>query len=486
MWTNLRKLADSMAVPLASSAKMQASTSPIPSLAVGTNPAPGLKGPKGLAPRTNYSRVNAGAPPAADVGAGQKAVPPDPNSMLRKAASEDSMISPHMTIQQMVKAAAASVQKRASIEAEAARHQVAPSEVDLGLDEKVASAHIPAELESISTETVEKLACAVEYVLSVEKEAAEATVQNGPGDGPTALKVQEAQSSNNEIEAGGQGQATSPRQPPMNPSLQKDPTRTSDPGTGLETNDDAQLPPYPEKISAPIDLIRKTAASFSAGGALRRGKELLTGSKARQLAKDLKAHDGALPSAARQPMEQALKSETRKHHATVGAAAGGAGLLAGGLRGKKKEASGVDSRLVDAFLGLRKQAEDAVNPARSASGEPGGAPVGGQPQGSTHLVASNEAAINATKGQAKEKAKQDVGKVVEEPAQSAATDKTLGQAFEHTEQAGTKISSSMKSAAARALLEKLSADAKKKVKSSMGGGQFQAPPVGGVASGPAV
>jgi len=349
-----------------------------------------------------------------------------------------------MTIQQMVKAAAASVQKRASIEAEAARHQVAPSEVDLGLDEKVASAHIPAELESISTETVEKLACAVEYVLSVEKEAAEATVQNGPGDGPTALQVQEAQSSNNEIEAGGQGQATSPRQPPMNPSLQKDPTRASDPGTGLETNDDAQLPPYPEKISAPIDLIRKTAASLS-----------------------------------------------------VGAAAGGAGLLAGGLRGKKKEASGVDSRLVDAFLGLRKQAEDAINsassssgsavdPDTSASGEPGGAPVGGQPQGSTHLVASNEAAINATKGQAKEKAKQDVGKVVEEPAQSAATDKTLGQAFEHTEQAGTKISSSMKSAAARALLEKLSADAKKKVKSSMGGGQFQAPPVGGVASGPAV
>ena len=42
---------------------------PIPTPSISPTFAPGKKGPAGLAPRTNYSRVNTGEPPAADAGA---------------------------------------------------------------------------------------------------------------------------------------------------------------------------------------------------------------------------------------------------------------------------------------------------------------------------------------------------------------------------------------------------------------------------------
>jgi hypothetical protein len=108
------------------------------------------------------------------------------------------------------------------------------------------------------------------------------------------------------------------------------------------------------------------------------------------------------------------------------------------------------------------------------------------PQGSTSLVASNQAAIDYTKGEAKAKAKADAGKVLEEPVQSARTDKTLQRTLDHTGEAGVKISEATRVLAARALLEKLSeeARAKQKKKQSIGGmGTYQAPAVGGVASG---
>jgi hypothetical protein len=168
---------------------------------------------------------------------------------------------------------------------------------------------------------------------------------------------------------------------------------------------------------------------------------------------------------------------------------------AGGGEGEK-EASAVDPRLVDLYLAMVKQAEDAINPAKiaagaavppetSMAGEAGGAPAGGQPQGPTGLVGSNESAINYSKRDAKSQVKPQLAKVLTEPALSAAHDHTLDQAFDHTGQAGVKISHSMKTAAARVLLEKLAAEAcgpdgKPKKKMGAGMGQFQAPPVGGV------
>jgi hypothetical protein len=163
--------------------------------------------------------------------------------------------------------------------------------------------------------------------------------------------------------------------------------------------------------------------------------------------------------------------------------AGGAGAgLAGAAYGAKKlydkkkshtsesseesKAAGVHD-LVAYMTARVKQAEDAINPAQisagpavppdtNMAGEPGGTPVGGAPQGPTHLVGSADAARAYSKGQAYANRKQDLAQYFAEPALQAAHDKTLQVAFDNTSNAGPKIASaSVKTAAARALLSKL-------------------------------
>jgi hypothetical protein len=135
--------------------------------------------------------------------------------------------------------------------------------------------------------------------------------------------------------------------------------------------------------------------------------------------------------------------------------------------GKGKTASAIR----DAF---KKVAEDAINPAKisagaatppdtSASGESGGAPAGGAPQGPTGLIGSNESAINYKPGTAHSPRKAELKSYFNEPALSSATDKTLAAAFENTGKAGTKFASAQvgtgtKVAAARAVLAKLAED----------------------------
>lgn len=133
---------------------------------------------------------------------------------------------------------------------------------------------------------------------------------------------------------------------------------------------------------------------------------------------------------------------------------------------KSKKASMNDlAAALDAYV--EKAAEDAINPAKisagaavppdtSASGESGGAPVGGMPEGNTSLVSSIDSAINYTKGQAKAKSKEEMKAYTNEPALK--DDGALAAAFSHAGEAGTKMSSvqgSVKTAAARALLSKL-------------------------------
>lgn len=128
---------------------------------------------------------------------------------------------------------------------------------------------------------------------------------------------------------------------------------------------------------------------------------------------------------------------------------------------------------------IAKQAEDAINPAHisagaavppdtSASGQPGGQPVAGPPQGATSLISSNQAAIDYTRGQAKAPEKAQMAGRLTEPMQSSAHDHILQQAFNATGQAGVKISSEqpatsdevMRVAAGRALLSKLASAGK--------------------------
>ena len=137
-------------------------------------------------------------------------------------------------------------------------------------------------------------------------------------------------------------------------------------------------------------------------------------------------------------------------------------------------------------LGLYKQAEDAINPAKIAGGAapaqgetppPGAAPseegVPSEPSDVNKqkaMVDSNQAAIDYTKAKAKADPKSDMKDVLKEPALSAATDKTLGKVLDHTD--GAKISHDLtRVAAARAVLSKLAETAgcasKKEKKSAM-------------------
>jgi hypothetical protein len=69
------------------------------------------------------------------------------------------------------------------------------------------------------------------------------------------------------------------------------------------------------------------------------------------------------------------------------------------------------------------------------------------------MIASNEAAINYTKGEAKANPKSDVAQVLNEPPLSAAHDKVLQQAFDATGRAGVKISSAQPQGMAKTALQ---------------------------------
>jgi hypothetical protein len=142
-----------------------------------------------------------------------------------------------------------------------------------------------------------------------------------------------------------------------------------------------------------------------------------------------------------------------------------------------------------ASLGLYKQAEDAINPAKISAGKEPKEPelasaseegVPAEPSDVNKqkaLISSNAAAINYTKRQAKADPKDDVGDVVSEPAQSAATDRVLSEALSNTNEAGAKIAAAdiTRLAGARAVLTKLAqahnvpVNGKKKKLSMMGG-----------------
>lgn len=425
------KQAEATAIPFADSSVTQASMAPVPTTAVGNKPAPGQTGPKGMAPRTNYSRVNAGSAHTADLGASaQKSLAPDSQSFLphKVAHTEVHMnVSPRVTIHDMIKAAAAGASHSAEVALEAERYTQTPT-----VSTKQASSN--NDPESIPTAYVEKLAEAMEYVVSeMDKEAT-------AGEGPNHLEVTEAPGGKNPFQPGNQGHATSANLPPKNPGTYKPSETPTGPATALEDNT------HRKHASPTASELRKAASKAPE-------KEMCKG-----CGKEKDACSCSKTAAATEPL------------------------------------GAVDPRLVDLWMTTVKQAEDAINPAKisagaavppdtSASGEAGGAPAGGKPQGATNLIASNDSAINYTKGQAKAAPKADVRKYVTEPALSSAHDKTLGMAFANTSKAGVKIAS-MRSTAARVLLEKMAAEsedeeAKKKKKES--GGGFTAPPVGGVA-----
>ena len=468
--------------------KDQTAIAPLPMPAIENKPAPGQTGPKGLSPRTTYSKVNTGSPPVMDAGAmGQKASPNRGMEFLpaKVAAQRGSTMTTTMharpSLQDMVKQAMAGAASALSTNLEAARQETAQRGT-------TKTASVKVDTSEVSTEMVSKLAGALEFIEQQLRKEAE-----GPGEGPGSLTVMQASASEtNMMDAGHSGEATSKNQPPMNPPLQPEKVQEGNAGTGLQTNDSmmhGEQPVEPIKnASAALNVLSRlgkagTDKEASAAGKLMAARDSVKGA--------LGAAKGFGAKAVGKGKELGAKAGdfAKSHPKSVGgaglaaAAATGAGLKMTANRRnayKSKEGSAPISF-------IRKLAEDAINPAHisspasvnPAAPPPGAAPAGEQvpsePSDVTSqksMISSNEAAINYTKGQAKADPKKDVNQVLTEPALSSAHDKVLNEVFENTGRAGVKISSAkepMKKTATQvaaqrvtlnALLKQASADVK--------------------------
>lgn len=380
--------------------------------------------------------------------------------------------------------------------------------------------------DAVPTEYVHKLAGALDYMVK-SAEIGTTTIQ--PGKGPNTLEVMEATSSETNIDAGQQGQATSKNVPPQSPPTQSSGV-AKDPSNAMQTNDEMMHGEQPvdpmgnEKTSAVylrnLEALGLSKVAKEEGGSRHVDKRLLFGTGG---AAALGAEKGKRWDAWKDGTKHQLKEQGKgilsgglggaalgatvgaiKNRSLAGAGRGalagvGTGALlgnvAGGLKSqvdrkgadiiekhRKKEASLLERNLE--ALGI-KQAEDESGAKLTGGGNAAVPPPGASPSEEQvpsepsdvskqkGLISSNDAAINYDKGQAKADPKSDVNKVLSEPALSAATDKTLQKTLDHTSQAGVKISSDLtRTAAAQALLAKLAQkaeeDAKKKKQSMMG------------------
>lgn len=431
---------------------------------VGNKPAPGQTGPRGMAPRATYSRVNTGAPPTPGVGTEGKSTPPRGMEFLPKVAYREKIsmanIMSRPTMQDLVKEAMAGTLTKVHISAEAARALGVPPV------EQAKTAAAPPSM--VPSDVIEKTAAALEFLASKEAASPGSAGVASPGVGPgqgagQVMQVLEAESSGANIDAGQQGQATSKNVPPKDPPMQSTKEQKADPSNAMQTNDDMQ------HAEQPVDPMHNEKASIAA----QKQAEALFRKNAGVM--------GLLKAGGRMPPTAALK------------------------RVKDMEADKEASALKRKNLGmLKKMAEDAINPAQisagAASAQGATAPQGVSPSEEGPIpsepsdvnsqkrhIASNQAAIDYTKRDAKKDPKKDLGHLLTEPALSASTDKTLERTLDHTGQAGAKIASSRltKTAAAHALLLKMAEETAaevvgkvpkgKKKASQMGGGGLSTP-----------
>ncbi len=372
---------------------------------------------------------------------------------------------PRPSIHDLMKEAMEGFVTKSTINDEALRQmenvgvKTASAEEDPGVD------RVPAEFIGKITNGLEFLAKEAEAGrLDLNKAATAMTASGvGPGQGPNTLTVTPTAGRGEPPGPGGQGEAT--QKPPMNP-----PSASSgvakDPPTGLQTNASMM---YREQPADPMN--GKTASAAPSlfdrnRAALGLPKVASLEEKNREALKKLSMCGDAIAAKMETPKSEPKSTE------------------------KKAADANVVTSLFEAHrakvASLKKMAEDAINPAHISAGAapaqgatppPGAAPAGvgvpSEPADVTRqksMISSNEAAINYTKRQAKADPKSDLGRVLKEPALSAATDKTLNLAFAHTQQAGAKIASDLtRTAAAQALLQKLAEEAdasKKKEKTS--------------------
>src|SRR3989304_5376159 len=353
-----------MGSALPDQSKPQAALAPIPQQAIENKPAPGQTGPKGMSPRTTYSRVNTGVPPIMDAGAmGQKSSPNRGMEFLpAKIAAQRGFTMTTMherpSLQSMVKAAMAGTTQQLSVNLEASRQASTR-----GGATKTASA--PVDLDKhVPTELAHKLAGALGYIEQQLRKEAELM----PGEGPGALTVLEAGASGGPILSGGDsGQATAQNQPPRTPALQAEEVQSGNAGTGLETNDDMS---HPEQPIEPI----KNASGLAASNMQRLRKMAGIADVAKGAVGKVK---GVANKINKSPTLMRASEFVKEHKTPLAAGAGAlVGAGAGAALGSRKKEGSAPIAL------LRKLAEDAINPAHieSAKGQ-GDSPEGASASG---------------------------------------------------------------------------------------------------------
>lgn len=413
------------------SATGASAASPLPTPSISPTFAPGLRGPQGVTPRTNYARVNTGTPPQPDAGAqAEKSLPPRGAEMLPKRASADGdrtmgNMAARPMLQDLVKEAMVRATSRANVNAEASLQAEKTAEEK---SEKCKSCGKEKDAcgcgkTAASTDFIfaGKLASALDHIAAELLKNAEAHL-GGPynlteylvGSPPGVSQATASQSLPDH-----KGQATPAHVTPMSPAMQKD-LKAEHGQTQMKDNIDggmtgAKMPPniVSEKRGSVMDLIKSKLAAQKAASDEHEKKE---------------TEGLAVAKKGLEEAEAAHKSEP-----------------------ENKKEGGAPS-LADEMAARVKQAEDAINPAHisagaavppqtSEAGQPGGKPAGGTPQGPSSLVGSNDSARGYKKDQAYAPRKTELAKYLKEPALSMEHDSVLRDAFKHTSVAGTKFAS---------------------------------------------
>ena len=448
MWD---KTAASQGSALPDSTKSTATVLPTTPVAVANKTAPGQTGPKGMSPRTTYSRVNTAPAPTPSLGDQAKATPPRGMEFLPKFAHKENSMTSYAQrpdIQEMVKSALAATANRVNVTTEASRQLGFSPE-----ESKTASAE--QDVDHIPTELSEKYAAAIEYIADEQlKEAADpGSAENaspgvGPGQGNNALEVSESNRTEANIDAGQGGQAKD--QIPTNPPMAKLPGQPATAANAMATDVDTT---HPEQ---PVDPMGNAHASNAA----QKTAAALVQSNLAVLQKLAKVDTGSV---------------------------------------KKVEGKEASALALSNLALLHKLAEDAINPAQISGGgataqgadapsgvsaaEEGPEPPKPAPANTqAGLVGSNESAINYNKRDAKANMRADMAQLLNEPMQARSGDQVLSRTLDND--GGAKIAAAQltKTAAAKALLLKLAKeqesekDAKaKKEKQSQAGGDLSTP-----------
>lgn len=261
------------------------------------------------------------------------------------------------------------------------------------------------------------------------------TNDSGTGVGAgNAIPSAPAMTTGTTIDAGESGEATSANQPPKSVTPNEKPN-ANDAADALETNQGMMMPSQPE------DLLNQPGGDEASGKvASARILNLLD----RVSGKETKNLQTKFAQAKRAKVLMAKAAQS-------GIPLDTAAVLIQKFAGDEEDPAHISAG-TDPLL----QSEPGVPSVQSQGAEAGSntprssAPTSGE-GGGRELISSNEAAINATKREAKQQNKGALSELLTEPMQSSVHDRTLQESLDNTSSAGVKIS------ATRELLRKLAA-----------------------------